>query len=236
MDTVDLLPNSILSLSGRAADKLLALGDPDAALVYLHILRHNAPPALNWDGPRLQAALDKLAAQKLIAPAQAAPAAPAPEQEVPVPEYSLSDVTAALSGSSPFSALADEVERRLGKKLSTPDLKALLTIYDRRRSSANTAPAASPFCPRSGGRPSAGPGRASTPPRPPRSTCAACCVCAPGRGRSPACWTCPIARWWSGSRSTSPHGLKWDLTTTLCALPMKKPLWAPPPSPWTGGT
>ena len=114
MDTVDLLPNSILSLSGRAADKLLALGDPDAALVYLHILRHNAPPALNWDGPRLQAALDKLAAQKLIAPAQAAPAAPAPEQEVPVPEYSLSDVTAALSGSSPFSALADEVEYKLG--------------------------------------------------------------------------------------------------------------------------
>ncbi len=130
MDTVDLLPNSILSLSGRAADKLLALGDPDAALVYLYILRHNAPPALGWEGARLQAALDKLAAQKLIAPAQAAPAAPAPEQEVPVPEYSLSDVTAALSGSSPFSTLADEVERRLGKKLSTPDLKALLTIYD----------------------------------------------------------------------------------------------------------
>ena len=131
MDTVDLLPNSILSLSGRAADKLLALGDPDAALVYLHILRHNAPPALNWDGPRLQAALDKLAAQKLIAPTQAAAApAPDPEPEAPIPEYSLSDVTAALSCDSPFSALADEVERRLGKKLSTPDLKTLLTIYD----------------------------------------------------------------------------------------------------------
>ena len=130
MDTVDLLPDSILSLSGRAADKLLALGDPDAALVYLHILRRNAPPALNWDGPRLQAALDKLAGQKLIAPTHAAPAAPEPDPEVPVPEYSLSDVTAALSGTSPFSALADEVERRLGKKLSTPDLKTLLTIYD----------------------------------------------------------------------------------------------------------
>lgn len=131
MQPVELLPNSILSLSGQTADHLLALGDGDAALLYLHILRRGSTAGLSWPTARIQAALDKLAAAKLISPGQAAPpAAPESEPEVPVPEYSITDVTAALAGQSTFSGLADEVERRLGKRLSTPDLKTLLVLYD----------------------------------------------------------------------------------------------------------
>ena len=132
MQPVDQLPNSILSLSGQTADKLLALGDGDAALVYLSLLRRGNASALKWDAARLQTAMDRLAAAGLISSAQARPAADPvqPEPEVPVPEYSIVDVTAALSAQSTFSGLADEVERRLGKKLSTPDLKTLLVLYD----------------------------------------------------------------------------------------------------------
>ena len=130
MQPADLLPNRILSLSGEAADRLLSLGDGDAALLYLYVLRRGSAQGIGWPAARQQAALDKLAACKLLRPSQAAPAPdpdPAPE---PAPEYTLDDVTAALAGGSPFSALADEVERRLGKKLSTADLKTLYTLYD----------------------------------------------------------------------------------------------------------
>ena len=130
MQPTDLLPNSILSLSGQAADRLLSLGDGDAALVYLYLLRHSSSPDFKWPAARLQAALDKLAAAKLISPQQAQLAPAQPEPEVPVPEYTTLDITGALANQSTFSGLADEVERRLGKKLSTPDLKTLLTLYD----------------------------------------------------------------------------------------------------------
>ena len=132
MQPVEQLPNSILSLSGQTADRLLALGDGDAALVYLSLLRRGEAAGLKLEPARLQAAMDKLASAGLISSAQARLSAQPvqPEPEVPVPEYSIVDVTAALSAQSTFSGLADEVERRLGKKLSTPDLKTLLVLYD----------------------------------------------------------------------------------------------------------
>ena len=51
--------------------------------------------------------------------------------EEPPPEYATEDIAAALADrASTFPALADEVERRLGKKLSAADLKNLYTLYD----------------------------------------------------------------------------------------------------------
>lgn len=130
MSQFDLLPDSILSLSGKAADRLLSLGDGDAALLYLHILRRGGTAVPGWNEARVRAAGDKLSAAKLISAPVEPTAAPARETEELPPEYSLADVTAALAGEPSFSALADEVERRLGKKLSTPDLKTLFTLYD----------------------------------------------------------------------------------------------------------
>ena len=129
MNPVNLLPNSILSLSGETADRLLSLGDADAALVYLHLLRRGNVQGLGWPQTRLQGALDKLAACGLTARTQVS-VQPAAEVEAQPPEYTLDDITAALGAGSAFSALADEVERRLGKKLSTADLKTLYTLYD----------------------------------------------------------------------------------------------------------
>ena len=129
MEPVNLLPNSILSLSGETADRLLALGDGDAVLVYLHLLRRGSVQGLGWPEPRMRGALDKLAACGLTARTQVC-AQPAAEAEPQPPEYTMDDIAAALGSGSSFSALADEVERRLGKKLTTADLKTLYTLFD----------------------------------------------------------------------------------------------------------
>lgn len=128
MEPVNLLPNSILSLSGETADRLLALGDADAALVYLHLLRRGGVDRLNWPEARVRAALDKLTANGLAGRTQIVAAKAEPEEQPP--EYTQDDIAAALGNKSPFSALADEVERRLGKKLTTADLKTLYTLFD----------------------------------------------------------------------------------------------------------
>ncbi|MGO5021756.1 DnaD domain protein [Lawsonibacter sp. LCP25S3_G6] len=125
-----LLPGEVLAMTGQAVDRLLKLGDGDAALLYLHLLRHSSLSGLKWTQDRLQAALERLRSQGL-APAQELPPPEPPAQELPPPEYATEEVAAALADrASLFSALADEVERRLGKKLSAPDLKKLYTLYD----------------------------------------------------------------------------------------------------------
>jgi len=113
----------------QAADRLLKLDSGDAALLYLHLLRRGCAAGLNWPEARLAPALELLKAQGLAPEALPAPEPPVPE--APPPEYSTEDVTAALADrSSSFPALCDEVERRLGKKLSAGDLKTLYTLYD----------------------------------------------------------------------------------------------------------
>ena len=129
--TGPLMPGSILSMPAAAAERLIRLDSGDAALLYLYLLGHGNAAGLNWPRERLQGALDLLSAQGM-AGAEAAPPPPAPPvQEALPPEYTTQDVTAALKeAGSTFSALADEVERRLGKRLSANDLKILLTLYD----------------------------------------------------------------------------------------------------------
>ncbi len=125
-----LLPGEVVAMTGQAADRLLKLGDGDAALLYLHLLRHGDLSGLKWPQDRTQTALERLRAQGL-APAREFSQPEPPAQELPPPEYGTEEVAAALADrASLFSALADEVERRLGKKLSAADLKKLYTLYD----------------------------------------------------------------------------------------------------------
>ena len=124
-----LLPGSILAMTDQAADRLLKLDSGDAALLYIHLMRWGTVDGLKWSEPRLRAALDQLKSQGM-APAETPMPDPAP-QETPPPEYATEDITAALADrASMFPALCDEVERRLGKKLSANDLKTLYTLYD----------------------------------------------------------------------------------------------------------
>jgi DnaD/phage-associated family protein len=129
------LPGNILSLAAEAADRLISAGSGDAALLYLYLLKTggtyqtaSAAKTLKWEPGRADAALSLLT--KLgLAQAQAAPPPAEPDPEPP--EYSSEDINRELENtSSPFPTLVTEVQRRLGKPLSTADLKSLYTIYD----------------------------------------------------------------------------------------------------------
>ena len=121
-----------VTLTALAVKRLLERGDGDAALLYLALLRHHgatAPRALagelRWERGRIEAAEAVLRDLGLIAP-QAAELEPADEK----PAYQRADITEQLERNDEFRQLTAEVERRLGKKLSTPDLGTLLGLYD----------------------------------------------------------------------------------------------------------
>lgn len=125
-----LMPGEILAMTSQTADQLLKLDSGDAALLYLHLLRHGGTQGLKWTQDRCQTALEQLRT-KGLAPSEELVKPEPPVQEMPPPDYGTEDITTALSDrASTFPALADEVERRLGKKLSASDLKSLYTLYD----------------------------------------------------------------------------------------------------------
>lgn len=127
------LGDESVTVSGAALRRLLEKGDGDAALLYLALLRHQGltPPRslageLRWERGRIEAAEEVLRRLELVS----VPAAELPEPSDERPEYRREDVTVALEGDGAFRGLAAEVERKLGKKLSTPDLGTLLGLYD----------------------------------------------------------------------------------------------------------
>lgn len=132
-----LLPGGILSMTGQAADRLLAAGNGDAALLYLVLLRGGggydpagAARALKWGADRLAAAHTALVGMGLAEKAAAPAPLPIAEADEP-PEYTAADIAKELEdNTSSFPGLVGEVQRRLGKVLSTADLKTLYTMYD----------------------------------------------------------------------------------------------------------
>lgn len=122
-----------VTLSAAAVKRLLEKGDGDAGLLYLALLRHHGtvPPRslageLRWDRLRIEHAEAVLRELELVS----APAADVPEPADERPAYQHADVAERLERSADFRALTTEVERRLGKKLSTADLTVLLGLYD----------------------------------------------------------------------------------------------------------
>ena len=121
-----------VTLTAEAVKRLLDRGQGDAALLYLALLRHhgNTPPRslaseLRWERLRLETAENVLREIGLIIP-QAADLEPADEK----PAYQREDIIEKLEQSAEFRGLTAEVERRLGKKLTTPDVGVLLGLYD----------------------------------------------------------------------------------------------------------
>ena len=134
-----LLPGEIVSMTARAANRMVAGGNGDAALLYLHLLARGgkldaaaARKALHWDEARLEEGWKALVSLGL-ADGEAGPAQAAPPPEAPPgpPDYTAADITRELEDkTSTFPGLVNEVQRRLGKILSTADLKSLYTLYD----------------------------------------------------------------------------------------------------------
>lgn len=129
-------------LSGPAVQALIDGGSGDAALLYLAVLKNKGSiddkkvcAALRWTAEQFQRALFQLSAQGLIAASDGEKIPPPPLPEPPQraedrrTEYTRADIARALEDQA-FSGLADAVEQKLGKKLTTPNLAALLGLYD----------------------------------------------------------------------------------------------------------
>ena len=121
-----------VTLTAQAVRRLLEKGDGDAALLYLALLRHHGTVQprslageLRWDRLRIEAAEGTLRELELVAP-QEAPPAPADER----PAYQRADVAERLEHSGEFRTLTAEVEKKLGKRLTTPDVAVLLGLTD----------------------------------------------------------------------------------------------------------
>lgn len=125
------LPGNILSLHRKAAERLLAADNGDAALLYLCLLAGKDGSALKWEAARLESAHKALITMKLADPDQ--PVTPEPTRKLEddrPPEYTTQDVAAALQNGSGFAGLVPEVEKLLGKVLSPADLKTLYLLTD----------------------------------------------------------------------------------------------------------
>lgn len=125
-----------ISMTNRTADKLIDQASGDSALLFLYLLRHNgyydpyaAGKALHWDGSRVTKAFAELENLELVKGVEVEknPGVSAAE----APEYTAEMITEELeSSTSRFPALLNEVERKLGKKLSYQSLRILMELYD----------------------------------------------------------------------------------------------------------
>lgn len=122
-----------VTLTAQATKRLLDKGDGDAALLYLALLRHHGTVTprslageLRWDRGRIEAAEETLRTLGLITPSAESLPEPADER----PDYQRDDISRQLESCEEFRLLTGEVERRLGKKLTSPDLSILLGLYD----------------------------------------------------------------------------------------------------------
>ena len=121
-------------LSAGTADALLRGGNGDAALLYIAFLRGKTDAScLGWSHERFDSAARTLEAMGLLMRRKAAEMTalpvrdPAPAQERP--EYTNADLLGAMERPE-FASLSAAVDRALGKKLTTPDQKILLGLYE----------------------------------------------------------------------------------------------------------
>lgn len=132
------LGDDTISMSAAVADKLIARGQGDAALLYLYLLRHQgyldpeqAEKNLHWSRIQLDSALAHLRELDLAAGGdQPRFTSPTPRADE-APAYSAADVNQELDDpASGFPALLQEVEIAMGKRLSPSDTRILLEIFD----------------------------------------------------------------------------------------------------------
>ena len=131
--TYRLQGTAALSLPSSDADKLLALGDGDCALLYLHMLRSGgtlmtslAAGDLGKTEETILALADRL--RRAGIGSREEPPLSASDK---LPEYTAADITRRAGEDGAFRGLLLETQRVLGHALSSADLKTLFGIHDR---------------------------------------------------------------------------------------------------------
>lgn len=119
-----------------AADKLIAAHDGDVALLYIWLCRQGSFDAeaaareLCRTGAEIKNAYEKLCRMSLAqpdAPEATEPKLPPAEE---LPEYTSEDIVRRSKEDSGFQAVIAQAQHKLGRALSTADLKTLFGIYD----------------------------------------------------------------------------------------------------------
>jgi DnaD/phage-associated family protein len=128
------LPGSdTVTLSGQTVDKLIRAGDGTAVLLYLYAARtggalsvSQAAKTFSRSEQDVSASMELLSRLGLMK----CDDAPPPVRKEELPDYTAEDIKNELSSGSVFHALVQEVQRSLGKILSSDDLIKLFGIYD----------------------------------------------------------------------------------------------------------
>ena len=127
------LHTAALTVPAEHTEKLLSLGDGDAALLYLYILRSGGSLDTEKAAADLKRTPDAIRVSALAldrAGLFAGRETPLPPPEE-LPEYTTQDVLARSKEDQAFKALIAECQRVMGHSLSGADLKTLFGIYDR---------------------------------------------------------------------------------------------------------
>lgn len=127
------LPEGELRVAGcNTLDKLISIGDGDAALLYLYILRYGdikddkaVARALKLSPERYERALFTLHA--LSTPQKSEHAMPSDSEP---PSYTPAELRQARLGDHKFSAVCQSAEETLGRALTDAQIRCLLTAYD----------------------------------------------------------------------------------------------------------
>lgn len=124
----------VLTVPDADAELLLALGDGDAALLYLLLLRTPGAAderelcrALNRTEEQVRAAAAKLRSAGLLGEKAPGRVLPPPDE---LPEYSVEDIVRRSREDPEFKSLAAEAAAKLGHLLSRADYMTLFGIYD----------------------------------------------------------------------------------------------------------
>jgi DnaD/phage-associated family protein len=131
----------MVALDGRTIDQLLRAGSGDAALLFLYFLRSEGASSVSEASKVLRRSQGEIAAAMALLKAigllqyddqeaGSAQAVPARPQKDETPEYSLEDIKRESQNGSVFPALVQEVQKSLGKILTSDDLLKLFGIYD----------------------------------------------------------------------------------------------------------
>ncbi|MEA4893672.1 MAG: DnaD domain protein [Oscillospiraceae bacterium] len=124
-----------LALPTVDADRLLALGDGTAALVYLYALRNGgavdlagAASSLKRTKAEVENTITKLCETGLFRGGGGSGSLPLPADELP--EYTAEDIVSRAAENGEFRAVVEETQRIMGHMLTGADLKILFGIYD----------------------------------------------------------------------------------------------------------
>ncbi|MDR0380452.1 MAG: DnaD domain protein [Oscillospiraceae bacterium] len=133
--TFDLPRGGIYTITDEAVTALLGTGSGEAARLYLYLLSHRgkcldkeACAALGMAPAALKAALQLLQTAGVLR--EVAPPAAPPLVNDARPDYAGAEVAQGIKRDPAFRHVVDEVQRRLGKILSSNDLQILFGLYD----------------------------------------------------------------------------------------------------------